>query len=47
MVDLGFPECYGVDTIIGFLNNYTNIIFQKKYMEAVKKYNLMTDESDK
>ncbi len=46
MTDLGFPNCNCVDSIVQVILNYQNEDFQRKFNEAVDKYNSMTDCED-
>lgn len=42
--DLGFPLCSSIEDIATVISNAGTEEFQRKYNEAVKNYNIMTDE---
>ena len=44
--DMGFPACSTVDEIEAVIHNIGDEEFQRNYLEAVKRYNLMTDQED-
>lgn len=45
LTEMGFTSCKSVDDIIRVINQMPTSEYQKKYLQAVKKYNEMTDEN--
>ena len=43
LTQMGFPHCTSVEDIIEIINNYNSVEFKKNYIQAVDKYNEMTD----
>jgi hypothetical protein len=44
MTELGFPHLESKEKVISFINNISSTQIQKKYCDAIKQYNSMTDE---
>ena len=44
LTELGFPNCKNADDIVDFIKNISDKKYQVKYLEAVNRYNKMTDE---
>lgn len=44
LTELGFPNCKNADDIVDFIKNISDKKYQAKYLEAVNRYNKMTDE---
>lgn len=46
ITDLGFPHCENVEQIAEIINSVNSKEFENKYMEAVGRYNNMTDKTN-
>ena len=44
LTELGFPNCKNADDIVKVIQEFTTPEYQKKYLQAVKNYNEMTDK---
>ena len=46
LTNMGFPHCQNIDDLVNLIRNIGTIDFQRKYINAVNNYNLMTLEDE-